>query len=404
VLFDGEDFFQFTGDGGKAIGWKIADGAMEVVPNSGSIITRREFRDFAMHVEFNVPYMPEATGQGRGNSGVYIQKRYELQILDSYGLESQDNDCGSIYKTKAPDKNVCLKPGEWQYYDIVFTAAKWAGQKKVANARITVCQNGALIQNDYEIPNKTGAGRAEGPTAGPILLQEHHNNVKFRNVWIVPLHETAEQANSLTEQEAADGWKLLFDGKTSKGWRSALGEGFPKKGWAIKDGAFVVDGPESKGGGDIITVNQYSNFELKVDYKLTPKANTGIKYYVMPELLAKGTVIGVEYQLYDEPQATKGTDTALASAYDLLAAHGATANPVGEWNSARILSKNGKVEHWLNGRMVLEYDRLSEEFQKAKADSKFKGIENFGTLEKGYILLQEHGNEAAFRNIKIREL
>ena len=188
ILFDGKDFSHWTADGGKDVGWKIVDGAMKIVPKSGSIMTKRDFTDFKMHIEFKTPQLPaNVKGQGRGNSGIYIQRRYELQILDSYGLEPKKNDCGSLYKFRAPDKNVCRMPGRWQSYDIVFHAAKFDGGRKVKKARITVWQNGVLIHNDVELENKTGAGRPEGPEPGPILLQEHGNEVWFRNIWIEPL-------------------------------------------------------------------------------------------------------------------------------------------------------------------------------------------------------------------------
>jgi hypothetical protein len=188
VLFDGKDFSHWTTGGDKEIGWKIADGEMTIVPKSGSIMTRQNFTDFKMHVEFKTPQLPpEVKGQGRGNSGVYIQRRYEVQILDSYGLEPKKNECASIYTFKAPDKNVCTKPGEWQSYDITFYAARYEGQKKLKNARISLVHNGVLVHDDVEVPNKTGAGQPEGPEPGPILLQEHGNVVSFRNIWIVPL-------------------------------------------------------------------------------------------------------------------------------------------------------------------------------------------------------------------------
>jgi hypothetical protein len=188
ILFDGKDFSHWTTGGEKDNGWKIVDNAMKIVPKSGSIMTKQDFTDFKMHAEFETPQLPpDVKGQGRGNSGIYIQRRYELQILDSYGLEPKDNECGSLYRSRAPDKNVCDMPGRWQSYDIIFHAAKFDGGKKVKNARITVWQNGVLIHNDVELENKTGAGQEEGPEPGPILLQEHGNEVCFRNIWIVPL-------------------------------------------------------------------------------------------------------------------------------------------------------------------------------------------------------------------------
>ncbi|MHC4464140.1 MAG: 3-keto-disaccharide hydrolase, partial [Planctomycetota bacterium] len=192
VLFDGTDFSHWTYGDDKPIGWKIIDGAMKIVPKIGSIMTKRNFRDFKLHVEFKIPQMPpNVKGQGRGNSGIYIQRRYEVQILDSYGREPEYNGGGSIYKFKAPDKNACRMPGRWQSYDIIFRAARFGRSGRDAtkkeNARITVWHNGILIHDDVELQNKTGAGQPEGPEPGPILLQEHGNEAWFRNIWIVPL-------------------------------------------------------------------------------------------------------------------------------------------------------------------------------------------------------------------------
>jgi hypothetical protein len=188
VLFSGSDFSHWTAGGNRKIRWELVGDAMKVVPGTESIMTKQDFTDFKLHAEFKTPQLPpNVRGQGRGNSGIYIQRRYEVQILDSFGLEPKKNECGSIYEFKAPDKNVCDMPGRWQSYDIIFHAAKFDGNKKVKNARITVWQNGVLIHNDVELQNKTGAGQPEGPKPGPILLQEHGNQVWFRNIWIEPL-------------------------------------------------------------------------------------------------------------------------------------------------------------------------------------------------------------------------
>jgi len=180
---------------GAPIKWKLVDSAVQVVPGTGSIVTKRTFQDFRLHVEFNVPQLPplpEGADRGnRGNSGVYLQQRYEVQILDSYGQESEIWDCGALYRFRKPDVNVSKPAGQWQSYDILFRAPRWEGQgddaRKIENARITVFHNGVLIHDDVELKNKTGAGQAEGPQPGPILLQDHGNEVRFRNVWIVPL-------------------------------------------------------------------------------------------------------------------------------------------------------------------------------------------------------------------------
>jgi len=192
MLFDGTDFAHWTTGTDKEIGWRLVDGTMESVPESGSIMTKQTFRDFKLHAEFKTPQMPASVkGEERGNSGIYIQRRYEVQILDSYGLEPKNNECGSLYRFKAPNKNVCRMPGRWQSYDIIFRAARFEGNgrdaEKKENARITVWHNGVLIHNDVELENKTGAGQPEGPEPGPILLQEHGSEVSFRNIWIVSL-------------------------------------------------------------------------------------------------------------------------------------------------------------------------------------------------------------------------
>jgi len=171
----------------KKIGWTVEDGVITIRPGSGSIVTKRMFGDFRLHLEFNIP--GSGRKRGGGNSGVYIQRRYEVQILNSFGkAKPSTGDCGAIYRTKAPNVNACRPPGQWQTYDIEFHAPRWSGPgKKTSNARITIVQNRKKIHDDVEIPNKTGGGRPEAPTHGPIKLQDHGYPVKFRNIWIVPL-------------------------------------------------------------------------------------------------------------------------------------------------------------------------------------------------------------------------
>jgi len=139
-----------------------------------------------LHVEFLLPFMPTATGQARGNSGCYLQGRYEVQMLDSFGLAGEDNECGALYEIKAPDVNMCFPPLSWQTYDIDYTAARYEGDKKAKNATITVKHNGQVIQQDVELPRATRAAPvAEGPEAGPVYLQDHGNPVRYRNIWLV---------------------------------------------------------------------------------------------------------------------------------------------------------------------------------------------------------------------------
>ncbi|MCA9221574.1 MAG: DUF1080 domain-containing protein, partial [Planctomycetales bacterium] len=148
--------------------------------------TKQKFGDHTLHIEFRTPYMPAARGQGRGNSGVYVQSRYEVQVLDSFGLEGKDNECGGIYSINRPIVNMCLPPLAWQTYDIDFTAARYdESGKKVKNGRITIKHNGVVIHDDQELAHGTPGRRAEGPGPDALFLQDHGNPVVFRNVWVV---------------------------------------------------------------------------------------------------------------------------------------------------------------------------------------------------------------------------
>jgi hypothetical protein len=176
VLFDGSSADAF--EGGKLDGDLLVQGAT----------SKQKFGDHSVHVEFRTPYQPEDSTQGRGNSGVYLQGRYEVQILDSFGLKGEQNECGGIYTVAAPKVNMCLPPLAWQTYDIDFTAAKYEGDKLVENPRITVKHNGIVIHDNRELPgdrNTTAAPVAAGKEPGPLYLQDHGNPVRFRNIWVV---------------------------------------------------------------------------------------------------------------------------------------------------------------------------------------------------------------------------
>ena len=190
ILFNGKDLSNWTTRNGDPARWSVEDGVMSVTARGGDIMTEERFTDFMLHLEFMTPDMPDATGQAKGNSGVFLQGRYEVQVLDSYGIEVPGKgDCGSIYNQFAPLVNACKPPLQWQTYDVVFRGTRVDDSGQVVEpTRLTILQNGLVIQNNIQLPGVTGASideNAEGP--GPLLLQDHGNDVKYRNIWIMPL-------------------------------------------------------------------------------------------------------------------------------------------------------------------------------------------------------------------------
>ncbi len=190
MLFNGKDLSNWRTRSGGPAGWKVADGVITVEPRTGDIVTQQKFTDFMLHLEWMEPDMPDAKGQAKGNSGVYLQGRYEVQVLDSYGIEVPGKgDCGAIYDQFAPLVNACKPALEWQTYDVIFRAARLDDSGKVVNqARVTLLQNGMVIHNNVEVLGPTG-GAIDDKVGepGPLLLQDHGNLVKYRNIWIVEL-------------------------------------------------------------------------------------------------------------------------------------------------------------------------------------------------------------------------
>ena len=221
---------------------------------------------------------------------------------------------------------------------------------------------------------------------------------------------SAEKQNEKkTPKNRKGDWEVLFDGKNVDKWKGKSIDGFPAKGWKIENGLLYR---AEKGGGDIITREKYSDFELVFQFKLTEGANSGIKYFVdtlVNRETGKIMVNGPEYQIIDDYNNEHVKDdpnglSSTASAYLLYAPEGKKLNPHGQWNTGRIIARNGRVEHWLNGVRVVKYKRGSKDFLKRKAGTKFKNDINYGELKSGHILLTDHNDAVYFKEIKIRRL
>lgn len=233
----------------------------------------------------------------------------------------------------------------------------------------------------------------------------------------------AAGTNRLTDAEQADGWRLLWDGSTSAGWRSATAETFPTSGWTMCNGVLTIDGRgggESQGPGDIITVERFADFDLQFDFQITPGANSGVKIFTQTDVspldrvtgqpTSIGSGIGMEFQVLDDerhPDAKAGRDgnRTIGSFYDVIPApQDKLVMPPGEWNHGRIVSQGNRVTYYLNGRQTVTFERGSPAFDEAVAGSKFKNITGFGEWADGHILLQDHGDRVFFTNLKIRDL
>jgi hypothetical protein len=410
-LFDGESLDGFVQRGGEAIytveGGAIVGRTVLDTPNS-FLCTDRDYEDFVL--EFDVKVDPEL------NSGVQIRSHsapdYRSGRVHGYQVEIDPTDrgySGGVYDEarrgwlQNPEGNEeameAFKSGEWNAYRIEATGD-----------RIRTWVNGVPVSEVVDGLDRSGFIGLQVHSADEAGLE-----VRWRDLWLkeLPPSTGGEQPNTLTREEHEAGWRLLWDGRSTWGWRGAKSEKFPEEGWEIADGALTVlesGGGESRAGGDIVTVAPYSDFDLELEFKITPGANSGIKYFVDTELNeGEGSAIGLEYQILDDerhPDAREGDgNRKLASLYDLIpASEDKPVRPIGEWNEARIVSRGSHVEHWLNGQKVVEFERGSPEYRDRVAHSKYKIWKDFGELPEGPILLQEHGNRVSFRNIKIREL
>ncbi len=442
MLFNGKDFTGFEQLNGKAK-YTVEDGMMVGTtvtnqPNS-FMATKEKYGDFILECDVLV--------DSTMNSGIQIRSLSEASYnngrVHGYQVEIDPSDrkwSGGIYDEARrgwlypldinPWGQTAFKNGQWNHYRVEAignSIRTWINGIPCADLVDDMTHEGFIAFQVHSI------GKDESRAGEQIKWK----NIRIKTSGLVQSPWTSIEVvnlipNNLSPQERAQGWRLLFDGKTTDGWRGAGKDAFPGHGWIVKDGELIVqgkNGAESQNGGDIVTKDEYSTFEFQLDFNITPGANSGIKYYVTENYNSSGSAIGLEYQILDDerhPDAKLGTDgnRTVSSLYDLIPAFkDKSVNKPGEWNHARIVVtgtrtddwingnklkmtsfKGAHVEHWLNHRKVLQYERGTQAFYALVARSKYAHWEGFGSWQKGHILLQDHGNEVHFRSIKVRKI
>ncbi|MDD4404826.1 MAG: DUF1080 domain-containing protein [Parabacteroides sp.] len=424
-LFNGKNLKGWEKLNGTA-DYKIEDGVITGISKMGTpntfMATKKMYTDFILEFDFKVSDGLNSGVQFRSNS----LKEYNNGRVHGYQFEIDPSSrawTGGIYDearrgwlyalTEYPSAQKAFKNGEWnkaRIEAIGHCIRTWVNGIPCSNILDDVTAKGFIALQVHAIGNKEQEGKT----------------ISWRNIRIcttnpeafkIPDSQAAPQvnciANTISEKEASEGWKLLWDGKSTEGWRGAKLTTFPSKGWVIDNGILKVlanDGAESTNGGDIVTIKKYKNFILKVDFMITPGANSGIKYFVNTEInKGAGSSIGCEFQILDDqkhPDAKLGVkgNRTLGSLYDLIPADSSKPFRGGFFNTAMVVVKGNKVEHWLNGVKIVEYERGNQMWRALVAYSKYKDWENFGDWEDGNILLQDHGDEVLYKNIKIKEL
>jgi hypothetical protein len=417
-------------NGKNLAGWKKLSGNAEFKVSDGVItgvyklntsntflVTDKTYSDFILEFDFRIDEGLNSGVQFRSQS----RKDYNNGKVHGYQFEIDGQWSGSVYDeerrgwlyplTANPGAISVMKSGVWNKARIEAVGNSirtWINGVACANLWDDMTSEGFIALQVHSISDK----RHQGKTVSWKDIRICTTNVEqYQTRSTAP--EINVVANSLSSSELKDGWTLLWNGKTTDGWRGAKIDVFPEKGWVIEDGLLKVQkdsGGESTNGGDIVTVRTYRNFILKVDFKITPGANSGIKYFVDSDLnKGEGSAIGCEFQILDDekhPDAKLGVqgNRTVGSLYDLIPALPFKQFQLDEFNNATIIVVNNHVEHWLNGIKVVEYERNNQMWNALVAYSKFKNWPNFGNVVEGRILLQDHGDEVWFKNIKIKEL
>jgi hypothetical protein len=423
-LFNNKDLSGWKQLGGKAQyavqNGEIVGSTVSGEPNS-FLATNVSYGDFILELELKVDTPL--------NSGIQIRSEsnanYKNGRVHGYQVEIDPSDrawSGGLYDEERrgwlypmevnPTGKSAFKNDQWNKYRIECignSIRTWVNGQPTANVLDAMTPSGFIALQVHAIGKNDQPGKQ---------VRWRNINIQTKNLKPSPadnIYVVNLVPNLISVQEKAQGFSLLWDGKSTKGWIGAYKSAFPAKGWKINNGELSVEpsnGAESTNGGDIVTVNQYSAFELKFDFKLTEGANSGLKYFVTLSENNKGSALGLEYQVLDDerhPDAKLGKNgnRTLASLYDLIPSKkiDKSLKKIGEWNQATVrVYPDNRVEHWLNGFLVLSYTRGSEEFKALVADSKFKDFAGFGLAKQGHILFQDHGNQVFFRSIKIKTL
>ncbi len=427
-------------------GWRVLNGTAPYHVANGEIVgtsqpkipntflaTQEEYTHFVLEFEMK---MDEGL-----NSGVQIRSHSTSSFENGrvHGLQIECEDTkrawsGGIYDEARkgwrypleyhPVAKPAYRIGDWNTFRVLAFEDHllvWVNGIPTSHLIEDEVETGFIALQVHSIGNNTTLEGRQVRWRNIRLRSTSAEDLKAVDTFAAP--EVSYRPNQLTPKERADGWKLLWDGRTTTGWRGARLDRFPEKGWSIKDGVLQVQpsgGGESTNGGDIVTVAKYRNFVLELDVTIARGANSGVKYFVDTDLnKGPGSSIGCEFQILDDdvhPDAKMGVNgnRTMGSLYDLIRANGLEFNPylprekyvngLGYWNRVRVEVDGGRVRHYLNGIKVVEYERNTQVWRALVAYSKYKDWPRFGELEEGNILLQDHGDEVKFRSIKIKEL